>query len=186
MEPADLYKLLHQGWLGPAHGAATLDVVLAYLKEERSLLETEGFDEPRLEPLPGPHGLVRVHLREWPAARDSVLASAFVSTAEAIVPDREGLERALVEVAPHLERLGLRFDADEWQAYVDARIAEGLPAVHHSAAYREGYSPAYRVVLPSLLGEPTGPGQTADVSRSTTQIMASVGGSTAAMISAFF
>jgi hypothetical protein len=153
MAPADLYKLLHQGWLGPSHMAISLESARSYLEEERSGLTSEGFGEPRLETLPGPHDLVRVHLRAWPADRDDELASAFVATAETVVPDPEGLVRELVSVGAHLETLGLPFDENAWRAYVDARVVEGLPAVHHSEGYRTRYEPAYRVVLRSLVEE---------------------------------
>jgi hypothetical protein len=93
---------------------------------------------------------VRVHLRAWPAERDDTLASAFVITAETIVPDPEGLARDLLSVGRHLERLELPFDEDTWRAFVDARVTEGLPAVHHSEGYTMRYAPAYRVVFRSL------------------------------------
>ena len=150
MESADLYKLLHQGWLGPGHMAPSLETARRYLSEERSRLTSGRYLEPGLEALPGPHGLVRVHLRARPAERDDMLASAFVITAETVVPDREGLVRELHSVGGHLERLKLPFDEDTWRAFVDARVAEGLPAVHHSEGYRMRYAPAYRVVLRSL------------------------------------
>ena len=150
MAPADLYKLLHQGWLGPGHMAPSLETARRYLNEERSRLTSGRYLEPGLEALPGPHGLVRVHLRARPTERDDMLASAFVITAETVVPDREGLVRKLHSVGGHLERLKLPFDEDTWRAFVDARVAEGLPAVHHSEGYRMRYAPAYRVVLRSL------------------------------------
>jgi hypothetical protein len=150
MEPADLYKLLHQGWLGPGHMAPSLETARHHLDVERSRLSLGGQPEPRLEALPGPHGLVRVHLRAWPVESDDTLASAFVITAETVVPDPEGLVRELVRVGAHLETLGLPFDENTWRAFVDARVAEGLPAVHHSEGYRTRYAPAYRVVLRSL------------------------------------
>ncbi len=153
MEPADLYKLLHQGWLGPGHMAPSLETARRYLDEERARLSSGRVPGPVLEPLPGPHGLVRVHLREWPAERDDRLASAFVTTAETVAPDREGLVRELLSAGSHLERLKLPFDEDTWRAFVDARVAEGLPAVHHSDTYRMRYAPAYRVVFRSFVGE---------------------------------
>lgn len=153
MAPADLYKLLHQGWLGPSHMAPSIEDARRYLDEERSRLTSEGFGAPRSEALPGPHGLVRVHLRAWPAERDEMLVLAFVATAERVVPDPEGLGRQLIGVGAHLEKLELPFDEDTWRAYVDARVAEGLPAVHHSEGYRTRYEPAYRVVLRSLVEE---------------------------------
>ena len=79
-----------------------------------------------------------------------MLASAFVITAETVVPDREGLVRELRSVGGHLGRLKLPFDEETWRAFVDARVAEGLPPVHHSEGYRMHYAPAYRVVLRSL------------------------------------
>ena len=151
MEPADLYKLLHQGWLGPGHMAPSLERARRYLNEERSRLTPGRNPEPVLEDLPRPHGLVRVHLRAWPAERDDMLASAFVITAETVVPDREGLVRELGSVGDHFESLKLPFDEDAWRAFVDARVAEGLPAVHHSDSYRMRYAPAYRVVFRSLV-----------------------------------
>lgn len=150
MEPADLYKLLHQGWLGPGHMAPSLETARRYLAEERSRLSSDRVPGPVLEPLPGPHGLVRVHLRAWPPERDDTLASAFVITAETVVPDREGFVRELLSAGGRLERLQLPFDEDTWRAFVDARVAEGLPAVHHSDTYRRRYAPAYRVVFRSL------------------------------------
>ncbi len=154
MEPADLYKLLHQGWLGPGHMAPSVETARRYLDEERSRLASSRNPEPGLEDLPGPHGLVRVHLQAWPAERDDMLASAFVITAETIVPDSQSFVRELDSVGGHLERLKLPFDEDTWRAFVVARVADGLPAVHHSDSYRMRYSPAYRVVFRSLARQP--------------------------------
>lgn len=147
----DVYKLLHQAALGPAHavdGAAARE----RLAREVEALE-EGPEEPLVDPLSPDGRLVRVHLRPYVAAggASDELADAFVETARTWVPAVDQLARFCGCLGDLADAGGLAFPRAEVTAYMAAREAEGWPAVHHSAAFRTAWHPAYRVVDRALL-----------------------------------
>lgn len=151
-EPADLYKLIHQAALGSGHAVADEAEAGRRLIRELSSLGP-GPEEPLADPISPDGGMLRIHLR--PFARLEVpaelLLEGFLRTAREYrgTPARlAAYAEAAVELAG---RGGLGFPAGELSVYLHGMLEAGCPAVHHSSAYRSGYSPAYRVVARRLL-----------------------------------
>ncbi|MBN1946713.1 MAG: hypothetical protein JW797_13645 [Bradymonadales bacterium] len=148
MRPADLYKLFFQGTLGSEHAKADREVVVAALEREAETMG-DGPAEPMVDPIGLEPVVVRVHLRPFLAqgGQLSDLAGAFLVSMSTPIGSREQLADRL-EAAGRLAREGaLPFDPEPWALFCQEMAAQGYPAVHHSAAYREAYRPAYRVIV---------------------------------------
>lgn len=157
MEPADLYKALHQRAMGPGHLVSAGDA-LAWLQQEAAELAPlpAGVEDVDVEVLDAGKGLARVHLRPWVAQGRSLeaLATAFSETAARWTPEPRQLTSELmlaVGLITEAAGLPLAFDQAAWDAFTAPLLAQGLPAVHHSETYRAAYAPAYRVVLVELI-----------------------------------
>lgn len=152
----DIYKLLHQAALGPAHA---VDGPAARERLSREAAELgEGPDEPLADPISPDGRLVRVHLRPYIARGldlDS-LADAFAETARTWTPATDKLAKFCGCLGDLADAGGIAFARSEVIPYMNARAAEGWPAVRHSAAFRAAWRPAYRVVDVTLLPELAG------------------------------
>ncbi len=152
MELADLYKLLHQAAMGPAHAQAPGASTLARLQSEAEAMGS-GPMEPAIDPISPLDELCRVHLR--PRAREGHAWAALASAAEHTAKSFEASTARLDDYCARLLKLmdsgrlpGDGADARRWLADV---ATAGYPAVHHSEAFRVAYAPAYRVVSVSAL-----------------------------------
>jgi hypothetical protein len=151
MEPADLYKLLHQAALGSEHAVRDTSAAREWLESELATMGP-GPAEPLVDSLRADGRVVRIHLRPFVAAGGDpeALLQAFIETG-AERGDREDLRRA-GEVAVCLARAkALPWPDSTVSALFAGLAAQGYPAVHHSAAFVEQYRPAYRVVAGKLL-----------------------------------
>ncbi len=149
----DIYKLLHQAALGPAHAVERL-AARGRLAQEAAELGT-GPDEPLIDPISPDGRLARVHLRAYVARGRNLdtLADAFAETARTWVPSTDKLAKFCGCLGDLADAGGIAFIRSDVVAYMDARANEGWPAVHHSAAFRAAWHPAYRVVDVNLLPE---------------------------------
>jgi len=158
MEPADAYKLLYQGVLGPEHLIASPEAFAARLRAEYDSVPS---DEAELlwEPVRPDGALGRVNLRPLKARGGDVerLIAACLETAGRTWGTPDEL-RAAWATFVEMCRAGrwaafsltdvLALPAPGAQAQVSERLAaEGYPPVHHSTAYRQAYQPAYRLVM---------------------------------------
>ena len=152
MEIQDLYKLVYQAAMGSEHAAPDRDAARDWLEQEASAL-TPRQGEPLITPLSPDGILVRVHLRAFleRGGDPEELLTAFVETAERFAGSAARLERYWGYLATMAEAEELAFTKEQLTAYFARRSRQGLPAVRHSAAYRDHYDPAYRVVLLELL-----------------------------------
>jgi hypothetical protein len=151
MEPADLYKLLHQAALGSEH--AVRDTLAAREWLERELASMgPGPAEPLVDSLRSDGSIVRIHLRPFAVAGGDpeALLQAFIGTG-AVPGDREDLRRAGKAAVRLARAKGLPWPDSTVSALFAGLAAQGYPAVHHSAVFVEHYRPAYRVVAGALL-----------------------------------
>lgn len=154
MELPDVYKLLHQAALGPAHAIAGDDAVARLLTEIAAL--GPGPEEPLVDVISPDGRLARIDLRAYAkAALDPErLARAFAETAATYPASPDKLAKFCGCLGDLADAGGLPFPRAEVEAYMNAQRDAGWPAVHHSAAYRSACAPAYRVVdlerLPDL------------------------------------
>jgi hypothetical protein len=150
----DIYKTMYQDRFGVAHILAERDVMSRYIAKE--VYSTSGECECYYEPC-GWHGeYVRVDLR---AVRDGLISAdeladmllATATLAEDVTSAEWHQEWAsIVEVCGDLI-MGL----ENYESDIPLlnECAAQCQTVHHSEAYREAYSPHYRIVHRSLLGE---------------------------------
>ena len=144
MEVRDAVKFLCQSHLGSGHLVHDEESALACLEEEWSRTP-KAPASPLSQPLG--NGLCRLDLG---ACKGRGLSCAtygrlFLLTAQAHRPDPEGLSRDLELVRP-------LFPPEEAAAFLSDYRARGCPPIHHSEAYRNTYSPAYRVVFSYFAG----------------------------------
>ena len=147
MEPADAYKLLYQGVLGPEHLIASPEAFAGRLWAEYGMLEP-GQSEPLWEPVRPDGALGRVNLRPFQAKGGDVerLIAACLEAGGRIWGSPAELQAAwatFVELC-RVERWPA-FPLPAVLALSERLAAEGFPPIHHSAAYRQAYSPAYRL-----------------------------------------
>jgi len=146
MRGTDYYKLLYQGVFGVGHimgGNAW-----GWLTREAESLDLDAHpDEPLIEGVSADGSMVRVNLR--PYVREGrpldVLFEAMKATALV-----EGTPENFIEawdIFLGLVEEGLiEVDPVELADLVEELRGEGVSPHHHSAEYREAYSPAYRVI----------------------------------------
>jgi len=152
MQPADLYKLLHQAAMGSAHAIDDRAGAKMWMDREVSVMGAVPAVELVDTIAPGGE-VVLVNLRPWVAAGRSTdsLLDAFVASANAIPRDTAKLVHYLA-VADTLAGEGrLPFGATAWRDLVTGLRRGGYPAVHHSPEYESAYRPAYRVVKGALV-----------------------------------
>ena len=181
-QPRDVYKLLYQGIMGPAHAVADRARVLSDLLAECDLIQVEeapdtAWRTPVLEPVRPDSQLVRVNLRpllrriELSVPRDQqapekegeleALTTAFSRTASTWHGDPllvRGLwRRAVADEALWTDRL----QRDAAAALTTQLARAGWPAAHHSEDWTRRYLPHYRVVaralVPAAWGWPIAP-----------------------------
>ncbi len=148
----DIYKLLHQAALGAEHATSDRATVLAALESECAALHGE-LDEPLVDCIAPDGRLARVHLRPYLAQRQDIaaLADAFVRTPGVCPASPERLRKFCACLGDLAEAGGIPFARAQVSAWFDDIAGRGYPAVHHSAAFRDAYRPAYRVVAVELL-----------------------------------
>ena len=155
LQIADVYKLLHQAALGPAHAVDGPTARSRLAAEIVALGSMTVPDVPLAEPISPDGRLARIHLRPYLAAGLSAeaLADAFAETARTWQPAPDKLAKFCGCLGDLADVGGLPFPRTAIETYMEARRAEGWPAVHHSDVYRDAYRPAYRVVDLQLLPE---------------------------------
>lgn len=143
LQAEDVFKYLFHSACGCEHLIASEQRALDYIIQESLTLPPE--PTPRVEPLDGDY--CRVHLGVLrDGLRPGTLARLFCLSAKA---EQDGPMRLLdmLEVARDMVRDGdLPLDQEEFACKLERWRDAGLPAIHHSEAFRAAYHPAYRVI----------------------------------------
>ena len=139
---SDVFKFLHQSSFGCEHAVVSVEFAEEKIDAEFSSLKE--CDAPLVEELDGNY--CRVHLSVLKEGiSPETLARLFVLSAKS----EDGLDalREKLAVARALAQEGVfAFGVREFDEALCAWEADGFCALHHSAAFREAYHPAYRVV----------------------------------------
>ena len=139
MQPQDVLKLCYQAAYGAEHLLADVSRARAYFDQEYAAVPA---DEalPLFEPLS--EDVARVNLAAWKAASLPAewLFRMFVHTASVPMGGPALLESCLQEAAALVQ------DMPGWADTLASWREAGMPAVHHSEAYRAAERPAYRIV----------------------------------------
>lgn len=157
-QPDDIYKLLYQGVLGPEHLIASPEEFARRLQAEYEALPPDAAGL-LWEPVRPDRSLGRLHLGPFKARHDDLewLVTACLRTAGRAWGTPAELCLAWATFVA-LCRAG------RWQAFALADVlalhdrleAQGYPPLHHSAAYRQAYRPAYRLVAGDLFTQLVG------------------------------
>jgi ubiquinone/menaquinone biosynthesis C-methylase UbiE len=175
MEAVDYYKLVYQSVFGVGHliGADSHVDPAAGRQRIRTALETEVgasshlersatrlLHENLIDPLDEELALVRLNLRPFARLSRNLprLVPALIRTAASVAGDRDLLRQRLDELLRWLRRnVGASSHQPDLTAAAAALVraagSKGFPALHHSAAFRRHYHPAYRVVLRELVSK---------------------------------
>jgi len=150
----DLYKLIYQAALGAEHAVPDVAAAQDWLERELRQLGA-GPPEPIVDVISPDGCLVRVHLRPYVAAGGDpgALLTAFVRTAKEHGGTGEQLRRYWSYAVRLAAMGGLPFNQTDLRSFWADVAAQGFPVVHHSAAYRAAYKPAYRVIRQEFLGD---------------------------------
>ena len=146
MRGTDYYKLIYQGVFGVGH-IMGVDA-WGWLTREAEGLDLDAHpEEPLIEGISPDGSMVRVNLRPYMREGRSLEVLFEAMKATALV---EGTPETFMEawdVFLGLVEEGLiEVDPVELSDLVEELRSEGVSPHHHSAEYREAYSPAYRVI----------------------------------------
>ena len=147
--PQDVAKICYQAAMGAEHLLSDISVAKKYFDAEFEA--TEPRDCELFECLSD--DVCRIDLGAWKKSGmpSEWLFDMFVSTASVKRGGREVLEEYLSCVENVLSESDTRFSLEDWCEFLEKYRSAGLPAIHHSAEYRESEKPAYRIVSRELL-----------------------------------
>ena len=137
MQPQDAVKLCYQAALGAEHLLTDFDAAEKYFTAEYASVEAA--EQPLYEEI-SPE-VCRVNLAAWKSAKlpGEWLFHMFTAS----VREQRGSRELFKEYLAVAEKT---LPLADWQTYLDAYKAAGMPTVHHSDAYRAAEHPAYRIV----------------------------------------
>ena len=144
MQAQDMIKLCYQAAHGAEHLLSDLDAAKTYLEKEYDAVEAE--DIALYEVISDQ--ICRVNLAAWKARKLPIEWLFYMFVSSALV--NEGAASKFTEylnVADDLvKQSNVGIAISDWQEYLSEYKEKGMPAVHHSAVYREAERPAYRIV----------------------------------------
>ena len=142
--PQDVAKFCYQAALGAEHLLTDIDAARRYFDAEFEQVEERQGDLAEFLT----DELCRVDLGVWKARGFSkdALFDVFVGSAGVKTGGKDLLSSYLYDAESCFAELELGFSLDEWHEFLEKYTEAGMPAVHHSNAYRESERPSYRVV----------------------------------------
>jgi hypothetical protein len=148
MQIQDLYKLVYQATLGNEHMMTDSAMVHDHLIQELKSVQADSA-EPLLEEFSPDGEVVRLNLRPFKARHGDhhALFQAMMQTARNFQKSPGRLARYLAQLEQMAASRDIPFNAAAVKSFFREMREKGYPAVHHSAAYKEQYAPAYRVIL---------------------------------------
>ena len=151
MQVSDAVKLLYQNEFGSGHLVKDPQSSLQFLCQEFAAIK---HDEEKALCEDIGNGYVRLNLAALHNAMYSLeeVNHMFITTAGAKTGSEANFLRKLKMLRALTEDEIFSFGGQELERYLAEYRELRYPAVSHSEQYRQAYSPAYRVILHSLLG----------------------------------
>jgi len=151
MQPADMYKLVYQGTMGPAHLGANLQEIQKYLDKELFAVEAAGNCE-LIENISPDSEYVRINLKKYKALGYSseIIVQSVVESCRQQSVNRVKLKNVWDYISRQVSAGQIPVDMADFLEFQQYILENNYPVVHHSEQYRHHYSPAYRVVLKSV------------------------------------
>ena len=152
MEPRDAVKLLYQNEFGGGHLIRDEEKCLSYLENEyRSLPSAPGM--PLLEEIGNDFFRVNLAALDAHSITPEELGHAFIRSSSLHHGMMDEFLKKLQLLRDLTAEGTMPFSPDSLDAYLAEYEKAGYPPVSHSDAYRNAYSPAYRVVHRDSLPE---------------------------------
>ena len=139
MQPQDVLKLCYQAARGAEHLLADTSRARAYFDQEYAATPVDA-STPLFEPIS--ENVARVNIAAWKSSALPAdwLFRMFVHTASVPMGGAELLAQYVDQAAAIVS------DMPGWDEALAAWQEAGMPAIHHSEAYRTAERPAYRIV----------------------------------------
>ena len=148
MRAVDVYKLLYQACMGPAHAITNCVNTNTWLMQEWDSVDGNP-EEELYEDLSLHYPVFRLNLRPAKAKNiePSKISDSFFVLSNKFPKRLELLASVWESVSEKIKRGGLALpDSDEIDQFNDFITEKQYPAMHHSREYSETYRPAYRLV----------------------------------------
>ncbi len=152
MELGDVYKLLYQSVMGPAHILQNKELAYSYLKNEFDS-PNENHENDLYVDISLDHELVRLNI---PVFRKqcslNALFEMLCETQRKIIPDKDKLKHYWLALGSLIEGNTFeQFTPDRWNRLNKLLNEHVFPHFSHSAVYKNLYRPSYRIVLRELV-----------------------------------
>ena len=148
MEPTDAVKLIYQNEFGGGHLIRDADACLRFLRTE---YESVPKDPAATRQEYIGNGIYRVNLAALTEAELEDLGRDFIASAAAHKGDLSRFIKKLAVLRKLTAGGVFSFDSAQLEEYLTAYEQAEYPMVSHSAAYREHYKPAYRIIKTTAL-----------------------------------
>ena len=152
---SDIYKLIFQAAMGSSHAFINMESARLLLKSEL-MNPGNGPVEP-LKDIISPCGrIARINLRPYAEEEldSEALLSAFIRTGREFTGSEDTIELYCSWFIHMNEKDMLPAKFRDIDTFFKDMMSSGYPAMHHSAIYRNTYSPSYRVVALEYLDDP--------------------------------
>ena len=144
MQPQDIIKMCYQASHGAEHLLSDLDRAWNYLKKEYD--EVTAADIALYEQISDKVSRINLAAWKWKGLPIEWLFRMFVASCRVEENANDQLIKYLKRAEEIINSGEAGFSMQEWDQYLNEYKKIGMPAVHHSAAYREYEHPAYRIV----------------------------------------
>ena len=147
MQPQDVAKLCYQAAYGAEHLLEDVSAAAEYFRREFETVPAG--DSPLYEYISPDYA--RVNLAAWKKSGmpGAWLFALFCAGAGPNEQGREVLENYLGIAEENLSDFSFSFQS--WREFIEDYSKRGMPALHHSALYRQAERPAYRLVRRDML-----------------------------------
>jgi len=146
MELVDLYKLIYQGTLGPAHLGTDYQTIRAYLNQEMADIEPK--KGKMVESISGDQKYLRINLYAFKEAggNSDSLAKLVYRSCQKELDGYQKLKKRMRLAGKVLQNYPRQYDYQDYQEYLEKIAKNQYPVPHHSETYIKEYKPAYRVI----------------------------------------
>lgn len=144
IKPQDVVKMCYHGAFGAEHLLSDYDAALEFFCHEFS--QVEEMDCPIFEHISDK--VSRINFSGWKKANlpSQWLFKIFVESAKNSRDNSDNFEELLNMAEEVVQKGHANFSVNDWLNFKSEYISGGVKPIHHSAEYRNGEKPAYRIV----------------------------------------
>ncbi|MBN2018105.1 MAG: hypothetical protein JW794_08285 [Candidatus Cloacimonetes bacterium] len=152
MEMRDIYKLLYQSIMGPAHLFANEENAFLSLEKEFDNAE-QSYEKSVFIDISLEQEIVRINIPVFKRyGSPQQLWEMLLETRRKIKPDKEKLKSYWIELKTYIENGHIsKLHIENWDNLNTELHQRDFPSLSHSKLYKTAYKPSYRVVLKELV-----------------------------------